>query len=218
MAHALLAQLLLHVLEKIVEGIPIFRNVLHFVAGPLDQWPPHMVKKDIDRIGYAVIAAFRGEDLRDHRERQHRRLGTRAGRIEVLLGMAQSSSQHSGTQDQQHVSNDGTGYQRFHRIVKPGTQGDECDDQFGGVAERCIKKPANPSPMRSASCSVARPIQPASGKMARAEVAKTRKYRSGASTSTPTATGTKSRSQFNTADQSPLPGATLSSQSTQSTV
>jgi hypothetical protein len=48
----------------------------------------------------------------------------RAGRIEVLLGMAQSSSRHSGTQDQQHVSNDGTGYRRFHHIVKPGTQGD----------------------------------------------------------------------------------------------
>jgi len=64
-----------------------------------------------------------GEDQRDRRERQHRRLGTRAGRIEVLFGMAQSSSQHGGTQDQQHVPNDGPGYRRFHHIVKPGSVG-----------------------------------------------------------------------------------------------
>src|SRR6516165_9745302 len=58
-------------------------------------------------------------------------------------GMAQSSGQHGGAEHQQHVPNNGTSYRRFHHIVKPGPQGDERDDQFGGVAESRIEKPAN---------------------------------------------------------------------------
>ena len=57
-AHALLAQISLHALEEIVEDIPILRDVRHFVAGLLDQRPPGMVGKHIDRIGDAVNAAF----------------------------------------------------------------------------------------------------------------------------------------------------------------
>src|SRR5262245_20527416 len=59
-----------------------------------------------------------------------------------------------------------------------------------------LRSPPTPSPMRSASCSVAWPIHPARGRMARQEVAKMRRCRSGARYSRPTATGTKSRSQF----------------------
>src|SRR5215813_5917962 len=59
-----------------------------------------------------------------------------------------------------------------------------------------LSSPPTPSPMRSASCSVARPIHAARGRMARDEVAKTRRCRSGARNSRPMATGTKSRSQF----------------------
>ena len=59
-----------------------------------------------------------------------------------------------------------------------------------------LSSPPTPSPMRSARCSVARPIQAASGTIARAEVMKTRRYRSGASSSCPIATGINNKSQF----------------------
>src|SRR5262249_2122642 len=59
-----------------------------------------------------------------------------------------------------------------------------------------LRSPPTPSPMRSASCSVAWPIHPARGRMARQEVAKTRRCRSGARYARPTASGTNSRSQF----------------------
>jgi hypothetical protein len=45
-------------------------------------------------------------------------------------------------------------------------------------------------------CSVARSIHPAKGRMARAEVKKMRRYRSGAKSSRPIEMGTKMRSQF----------------------
>src|SRR5215831_3951341 len=57
-AHALLAQLFLHALEEIIVSVPVLRDVLHLVTGLLDQRPPDVVEKHIDRIGYAVKAAF----------------------------------------------------------------------------------------------------------------------------------------------------------------
>ena len=36
-SHALRAQIFLHALEEVVEGIPVSRDVRHFIAGLLDQ-------------------------------------------------------------------------------------------------------------------------------------------------------------------------------------
>lgn len=58
-----------------------------------------------------------------------------------------------------------------------------------------LRSPPTPSPRCSARSSVARPIHPASGKIAREELTKTRRCRSGAMNSTPMAIGTNSRSQ-----------------------
>ena len=56
--HTLAAQFLLHLLKEIVERIPGFRQVLHRVAGLLDQRPPDMVHRSADGIRHTVIAAL----------------------------------------------------------------------------------------------------------------------------------------------------------------
>ncbi len=57
-AHARLAQALLHLLEEIVIGIPGLRDVRHLVAGLLDQWPPNMVGQHVKRQRNAVQTAL----------------------------------------------------------------------------------------------------------------------------------------------------------------
>ena len=85
----------------------------------------------------------RRKDQCDRRKREHRRLGTRSGRIEVLLGTAQSSGQHGGAEHQQDISDDGAGDRRLHHVVQPGTQRGERNDELGGIAERRVQEPAN---------------------------------------------------------------------------
>ena len=57
-AHALGGQLFLHALEEVVKGIPGFWNVLHLVAGLLDQRSPDVVGQGRGRIRHTVIAAL----------------------------------------------------------------------------------------------------------------------------------------------------------------
>ena len=58
MTHALGAQFFLHLLEKIVKGIPRSRQVLHRVTGLLDQRPPDMVRLVGDCIRHTIKAAL----------------------------------------------------------------------------------------------------------------------------------------------------------------
>src|SRR6516162_1657190 len=76
-----------------------------------------------ETFGGHVGSGFKGsgDDQRDRREREHRRLGTRADRIEVLLRIAHPAGQHRGPEDQHHVPDDGTDDRLFHHIVKPGS-------------------------------------------------------------------------------------------------
>ena len=61
----------------------------------------------------------------------------------MLLLMAQAASKHGRTEHQKDISHDRSDDRRLHHIMKPGAQGGECDDEFGGVAESRIEKTAN---------------------------------------------------------------------------
>jgi hypothetical protein len=56
--------------------------------------------------------------------------------------------------------------------VQALVEGEQRDDELGGVAEGDVEKPPMPGPERSASSSVARPISAAVGITPSAEVAK----------------------------------------------
>jgi len=58
-----------------------------------------------------------GENQRDCRKREHRGLRTRSSSIEVLLRVAQSSSQHGCAEHQEYVSENGADYRCFHYLV-----------------------------------------------------------------------------------------------------
>jgi hypothetical protein len=109
---------------------------------------------------------------------------------------AQSSGQHGGAQHQQDVPDDGPGYRGLHDIVEPCSQRCDSDDEFGGIPERRIDKASN-----SFAHALGKPlgglaIHPARGRMAREEVAKIRRCRSGRRIFRPMAMGMKGRSQF----------------------
>lgn len=76
----------------------------------------------------------------DCREQQHRGLGTSPGRVEVLLGTAQSARQHCGTKHQQDVPNDRPRDGSLDDVVKTGAQRGERDYELSGVTERGIEK------------------------------------------------------------------------------
>src|SRR5437868_3714666 len=60
-ARALAAQFLLHVLKKVVVGIPSFWNVFDLIAGLLYQRLPDMVRQRRSGVGDAVKTAFLGD-------------------------------------------------------------------------------------------------------------------------------------------------------------
>ena len=92
----------------------------------------------------APAATCGGQDQGDRREREHRRLRARAGRVVVLLGTAQASGQHGGPEHQQNVPDDGSDDRRLYDVVEPRAQGGERDDEFGGIAEGRVEQPADP--------------------------------------------------------------------------
>ena len=61
LAHALGAQLFLHLFEEVEKGIPGLREIGHLVAGLFHQRPPHMDRDHGGRDGHAVKAALLGD-------------------------------------------------------------------------------------------------------------------------------------------------------------
>ena len=61
--HPLFAQSLLHVLEKIIIGVPGLRDVFNLVAHLLDQRPPYMIGQNCGYVGYPVKAALLGDPV-----------------------------------------------------------------------------------------------------------------------------------------------------------
>ena len=57
--------------------------------------------------------------------------------------MAHAAGKHSGSEYQQDIPHDRPDDRGLHHVMKPRTQGGECDDQLGGVAKRRIEKTAN---------------------------------------------------------------------------
>ena len=63
--------------------------------------------------------------------------------FELIGDAVQAAGKHGRSEYQQNISHDRPDDRGLHHIMKPGTQGGECDDQLGGVAESRIEESAN---------------------------------------------------------------------------
>ena len=97
-----------------------------------------------------------GKDQRDRRKHEHRRLRTHPGGVEVLLGVALAPGEHGGTEHQQDIPDYGTRYRRFHDVLEAPHAGQRAQSS-PALPKVALRSPPIPSPIRSASCSVARP-------------------------------------------------------------
>src|SRR5579885_2157710 len=79
----------------------------------------------------------------DDCQRQHRGILPGVARIKILSSMTPAADQERGSQDQQGIANNGAGNGSAHDIQQPGVKSYNADNQFRGVAKRCVEQPAN---------------------------------------------------------------------------
>ena len=93
-----------------------------------------------------------GNDQADHRQRQHR--GVHAGEpaVEPLHAVTQPADQKRCPQHQQRVAEDRAGDGRTSDVDLPRVDGEDGDDQLGGVAEGRVEH----APTRGPTCRSAR--------------------------------------------------------------
>ena len=86
------------------------------------------------------------------------------GAVELLRAAAEAADEERQAEHEQQVADDAAGDRGLDQLDVPVAQRDDRDDQLGGVAEGGVEEAAPaPGPARRASCSVPRPIRPASG-------------------------------------------------------
>ena len=85
----------------------------------------------------------RGEDQGDRCQREHRRVRACGRRIEMLFRSAHPSGQHRGPENEQDIPDDRPHDGGLYDIVQACTQRGECDNEFSGVAEGRVEKPAD---------------------------------------------------------------------------
>jgi hypothetical protein len=127
--------------------------------------------------GIRVSADQQMEDRRDHQgnraQHQHRRTQTRSRAVESLDRVPETAGDCAQSKNKQDIADDRAGNRRFDDFGKPLLQTGYRNDQFRSIAEGRVEQSADSFPSFSETCSVAFPISPASGTMARAVVPKT---------------------------------------------
>lgn len=95
------------------------------------------------RGGSAEVMERGGHNERDGGEGHHARLGTRSGGIEAEDLVPVASGKAGGSENKEHVADDGAGERSLDDAMKALLQGDEGDDQLGGVSEGGVEKAAD---------------------------------------------------------------------------
>jgi integrase len=102
------------------------------------------------------------------------------GCVEVLLGTAQPPANMAAPSTSRIFPTMEPAIDAFTTSSSPARNAASAIMSSAALPKVALSSPPTPSPKRSASCSVARPIHPARGRMAREQVMKTRRCRSGA--------------------------------------
>src|SRR5579885_610149 len=85
-------------------------------------------------------------DKADGTQREQPRPHGGGGAVEDLAWMAHAAAQHGQPQHQQDVADDGTGDGGLDHVMQSRLERDDGDDEFGGVAEGGVQKPAQALP------------------------------------------------------------------------
>src|SRR3954465_4073752 len=86
----------------------------------------------------------RGNDQCDYGDKQHRGIDTGVAAGELLAFAAESAGDNAHAKDKQDVSDDASGEGGFNDLRVPGAQGEEGNDEFGGVPHGCIEQATGP--------------------------------------------------------------------------
>lgn len=120
---------------------------------------------------------------REDQEGQHEKSGdgkqerggvdSRGARAEALLRQVKPTDNEGDSEHKQQVSDDRSDQRGFHDCEVACACQQDAYNQLGDIAERRIQRPLRRGPTRRATWSVDRPMRPASGTMANADVMNT---------------------------------------------
>ena len=117
--------------------------------------------------------------------------------VEPLDRVLEPAGQQARPEDQQQVADDAAGERRLDHVSSPRKRANRAMISSAALPKVAFSSPPIPGPSRSASCSVASPISPASGMIARRRQANCDDRRRARAAQATTATGTKtSRSRI----------------------
>ena len=103
------------------------------------------VELELRRIGNSARQPVedRGHDQSDRAEEEHRRAEAGSRAIEALHRVAETADEGCSAEDEEHVADDRSGQRGLDEIGQPLTQGQDADDQLGGIAEGRVQQPAD---------------------------------------------------------------------------
>ena len=108
-----------------------------------EYWLGHALLADARQPAAMDELEERRGDQRGERQQQHRRLRVRSGAVERLLVAVPAADEHGRAQHEQDVPDDRADDRRLDDLVQPLLQGEEGDDQLGGVAEGDVEEAAD---------------------------------------------------------------------------
>lgn len=105
-------------------------------AQPLDRGRPRGECAEQDEIEH------RGHHERDDRQKKHRSAVVGAGAVEFLRTASQAADKEGQPEHEEQVADDAAGDGGLNKGEVPLVKRDDCDDQFSGVPEGGVQKPA----------------------------------------------------------------------------
>jgi hypothetical protein len=88
------------------------------------------------------VAEQRGDAQGDEGQEEHGGVDAGLGAVELLHPVAHPAQQDAQPQHQQQVAQDGAGDGRLHQIQQVLFDGEDGDDELGGVAQRAVEEAA----------------------------------------------------------------------------